>query len=195
ELLPMNCQRCGEVCRCDQEASATATPPPLPAANESALVSPQQNGASTDPSDEIASAWRDELSTKLSNYRARRKPRPPRYPSLRLRFEAESSTSAPVNPELPAFETISNQALALDGMTELPAAAEAEWEPSHSESSDGPAEGESSRIATSPRPSQGARIIEFPRSPEFRSTEFLSEFQRSEPTPPASYNELAGPVM
>lgn len=228
----MNCQRCGEVCRCDPESFSTATPRLAPGTSESLESASQlvpetveqetegcpisrvfgekwgfdtpnhedptlrksaKNGAPDTQSDESASAWRDELTAKLSNYRARRKPRPPRYPSLRLRFEAESSSSAPVNSELPGFETISHQALALDGMTQLPATAEPKWEPSaHSQSSgtDG-----SSLAPTGPKPNHGARIIEFPRSPEFRSPEFRSEFQRSDPAPPMSYNELAGPVM
>jgi RDD family len=35
-----------------------------------------------------ADSWRRELSARLSSYRARRRPKPPRYPSLRLKFEA-----------------------------------------------------------------------------------------------------------
>jgi hypothetical protein len=202
----MNCQRCGEVCRCDPEPSSTATPRLAPGTSEglepesqlaSEAVEHEKDAASTDTLEETASAWRDELTAKLSNYRARRKPRPPRYPSLRLRFEAELSNSAAANSELASFETMSHQALALDGMTELPATAEAEWQPSHSESSD-PAGGGNSRAPVGPRANQGARIIEFPRSPEFRSEfppEFRSVFVRSDPAPPTSYDELAGPVM
>jgi uncharacterized RDD family membrane protein YckC len=212
ELLPMNCLRCGEVCRCDPEPSSTATSRLTADANESlppaSHLAPQdtapreaavpekapllakdaRNGAPADTPDENASAWRDELTAKLSNYRARRKPRPPRYPSLRLRFEAESSSFASANSDAAAFETISHQALALDGMTELPTPADAEMDlPSHSESSgtDG-----SSLAPASPRPSHGARIIEFPRASECRP-----EFLRSDPAPPTPYNELAGPVM
>ena len=158
------------------------------------LAKDAENGAPADTPDEAASAWRDELTAKLSNYRARRKPRPPRYPSLRLRFEAESSSSAPANSELAGFETLSHQALALDGMTELPAPADAECEALPSASSAESAERGNSRGPASPRASHGARIIEFPRSPEFRS-EFPAEFLRSDLAPPASYNELAGPVM
>lgn len=214
----MNCQRCGEVCRCDPEASSTATPRLTPDASESLAPAPHlalqetslleansndpqspeaaasQAPSEVVPADETASAWRDELTAKLSNYRARRKPRPPRYPSLRLRFEAESSSSAPASPAPAAFETVSHQALALDGMTQLPTPAEAESEPSPTVSSAESAEGGNSRGPANPRPNHGARIIEFPRSPEFRS-EFQSEFLRSDPPAPTSYNELAGPVM
>ena len=148
-----------------------------------------KNGAPADTQDETASAWRDELTAKLSNYRARRKPRPPRYPSLRLRFDVELSGSAPANSD-PAFETVSHQALALDRMTQLPAPAEAECETLPSESCAESAGSGNSRGPSSPRSSHGARIIEFPRSAEVRS-----EFLRSDPPAPSTDNELAGPVM
>jgi uncharacterized RDD family membrane protein YckC len=210
----MNCQRCGEVCRCDVEPQLSdsakdggpisdhlgekACPEPVegwgfdptdqqgPTFHQSA-----KNGAPNPQPDENPSAWRDELNAKLSNYRARRKARPPRYPSLRLRFEAESSSSSSADSDPAAFETVSHQALALDGMTQLPMPAEGECETLPSQSS---AKSGSSRGSASPRASHGARIIEFPHSPEFRS-EFPSEFLRSDPAPPTSYNELAGPVM
>lgn len=40
---------------------------------------------------EEAPAWRDEVAERLNRYRSRRKPPPPRYPSLSLRFEPEQS--------------------------------------------------------------------------------------------------------
>jgi uncharacterized RDD family membrane protein YckC len=74
---------------------------------------------------EDAPAWRDELSARLNRYRARRKVRPPRYPSLSLplslQFEAREFPANPTAPaassSLPVFEAVSNQALALDGMS------------------------------------------------------------------------------
>ena len=78
------------------------------------------------------SAWRDELTARLSRYRARRKMRPPRYPSLRLPFDAHRSLDLPrlelpraesprldspgdtMRPLEPVFEVASNRALALD---------------------------------------------------------------------------------
>jgi uncharacterized RDD family membrane protein YckC len=44
------------------------------------------------PSQEIALSpeagdWKDEVAARLNSYRARRKPRPPKYPSLRLKFD------------------------------------------------------------------------------------------------------------
>src|SRR5205807_10295558 len=35
---------------------------------------------------EGSSSWRDEVAARLDNYRARRRPRGPRYPSMRLKF-------------------------------------------------------------------------------------------------------------
>jgi uncharacterized RDD family membrane protein YckC len=68
-------------------------------------------------------AWRGELSARLNRYRARRKVRPPRYPSLSLRFEAAevpASTSAQNAFSPPDFEPVSDHALALDGMRRGP---------------------------------------------------------------------------
>ena len=41
-------------------------------------------------------SWRDEVSARLQKYRARRRPREPRYPSLRLKFETPQSRATPV---------------------------------------------------------------------------------------------------
>ena len=203
----MNCPRCGEVCRCHPRESSGPPSNGL-VAHENTVVESQSSSPATSAdrhsqevdasavsaSQEDGVAWRDELTAKLSSYRARRKPRPPRYPSLRLRFEAQSSaaSSAETAPSV-AFETQSHQALALDGMTELPATAETDWEPASPEGSSSAASGRvesceenmSARDLRDARANHGARIIEFPRSPEF---------ERWEPAPPPS-NELAGPVM
>src|SRR5579863_8376274 len=55
----MPCPLCGDNCRCSSDAS------------------------------DDSSLWRLEVAARLNRYQARRKPRPPRYPSLRLRFEPE----------------------------------------------------------------------------------------------------------
>ena len=49
-------------------------------------------------------AWRREVADRLSHYRARRRTREPRYPSLQLKFETEPSSAAPVEP--PAGPTV-----------------------------------------------------------------------------------------
>jgi uncharacterized RDD family membrane protein YckC len=53
---------------------------------------------------EDSPAWRDEVAVRLSRYRARRTPRPPRYPSLRLRFDDPAPHSEPMSPANPGFE-------------------------------------------------------------------------------------------
>ena len=40
-----------------------------------------------EPSGNDQSSWRQEVSAKLNNYKARKQPREPRYPSLQLKFE------------------------------------------------------------------------------------------------------------
>ena len=73
---------------------------------------------------EESTAWRQEVAARLNRYQARRKPRPPRYPSLRLRFDEEDHhrTASGIPVESPAFQqritTVSNQALALDGFAD-----------------------------------------------------------------------------
>ena|SRR5262245_57112397 len=54
-----------------------------------------------------ANDWREEVSARLNRYRARRHPRAPRYPSLRLKFETPESSWAPSSraSEAPAFLT------------------------------------------------------------------------------------------
>ncbi len=81
----MSCSLCGDVCRCVPGArpakdSGLETGVPestsgIATAQESLL--PGQDGSS----------WRKEVSERLNRYHARRRPRPPRYPSLRLKFE------------------------------------------------------------------------------------------------------------
>ena len=166
----MNCPLCGEVCRCHPE--------PFPAPDAKAAV----------PESGEAEAWRGELSARLDRYRARRKVRPPRYPSLSLRFEAfELSTNANVDSgslPLPAFETASHHALALDGMMQEPmTAATAEVEQSPEALAAPPSVRPPVGIITEAHASfghAGAKIIEFPR------------FAWGPPAPPP--DQLAEPV-
>ena len=171
----MNCPQCGEVCRCPSEYLAVSDPK-----------------AAVDATAE-ANAWRDELSARVNRYRARRKVRPPRYPSLSLRFDGfelprvnPGSESSPLS----TFEPVSNQALALDGMTqEPPAAAEfaarslptiaAETGPAPVHRS-GNSRAGNSGAANSGAGYSGAKIIEFPR------------FAWEPPAPPP--DQLAEPV-
>jgi uncharacterized RDD family membrane protein YckC len=61
-----------------------------------------QQAASVEPAEvqppQDPDARRREVADRLSHYRARRRTREPRYPSLQLKFETEPSSTAPVEP-------------------------------------------------------------------------------------------------
>src|ERR1700738_1744623 len=145
----MNCPQCGDVCSCLPEPSPTASPRWMPdaenrerpsilvtsghaAVEDSQLLDPGLHAreayalpedARTESEAQAGEgpAWRDELSARLHRYRAPPEARPPRYPALLLAFDAPSppAPSSPVSRSTPEFETASNQALALDGLTEM----------------------------------------------------------------------------
>src|SRR5271165_2921901 len=107
----MPCPLCGDICRCSSNVDSAASPrwltdaDPCPAAATPpvALQAPEaetlsrhpaegplpESGDSNEPPAEDSSPWRQEVAARLNRYQARRKPRPPRYPSLRLRFDQE----------------------------------------------------------------------------------------------------------
>lgn len=127
-------------------------------------------------------AWREELSARLNHYRARRKPRPPRYPSLRLRFDppVQSAAEGFISRPTTAFETASNQALALDGLAEvssIPAQDEApRSQPPSSLNAQGTITATSQPPAHSDVRTGTAKIIEFPRfTPPTTSPDELAE--------------------
>jgi uncharacterized RDD family membrane protein YckC len=172
-LAFMNCPQCGEICSCYSES--------VPAFESEPAVA--ESGE--------AQAWRDELSTRVNRYRARRKARPPRYPSLSLRFEAfESTTNANAisgTGSLPAYESVSNHALALDGMRQPQpsAAAEATEEvqsPQVVSADVTPVHHSAAQfsVGQASRGQASAKIIEFPR------------FAWGPPAPPP--DQLAEPV-
>jgi uncharacterized RDD family membrane protein YckC len=189
-LAFMNCPLCGEVCHCQSEplpsASAQRRPDlesrsPLASALgsnalESNWISPEVAELPTAD----APAWRNELSARLNRYRARRKVRPPRYPSLSLQFEphqlsSSSDVRGPSSPP-PAFENISNHALALDGLRpDLSAAVEAEVQSRQARAAEA-----APQPIQQPAGHSGAKIIEFPR------------FAWGPPAPPP--DQLAEPV-
>src|SRR5580700_2107456 len=92
----MPCPLCGDNCRCSFAAYLAAPPhagPETPEANASSLPPPNEASAPSlgnQSALDDSPAWRQEVAARLSRYQARRKPRPPRYPSLRLRFEEEN---------------------------------------------------------------------------------------------------------
>ena len=58
-------------------------------------------------------AWRREVAARLSHYRARRRTREPRYPSLQLKFETEPSSTIP-EPTLPSIAPVDRERQAAD---------------------------------------------------------------------------------
>src|SRR5947209_10471232 len=107
----MPCLLCGDICRCSSDANSVASPRWLADATPSAGMSDSQTElrreesvsqfaktpVSHDSGEPVAgdsTAWRQEVAARLNRYQARRKPRPPRYPSLRLRFEEEPTPAA-----------------------------------------------------------------------------------------------------
>jgi uncharacterized RDD family membrane protein YckC len=134
----------GEACHCQSEPPPAALPPSrgeketgeATSLFASSLLTSSQDLTSqtvTLPDKSISNAtppptqsldpqpdtWRNELSARLDRFRSRRKMRPPRYPSLRLQFNAldslplaEACGQALSRTD---FEPVSDQALALDG--------------------------------------------------------------------------------
>jgi uncharacterized RDD family membrane protein YckC len=161
----------------------------------------QPEASSESPAETAAddSAWRDELSARLNRYRARRKMSPPRYPSLKLKFDSGESlrrTDAP-HSSLVSFEPLSDRALALDDMTapevtgehlhpaslpiqSLPIQAPPLTDPSSHSGAQSRAHSGAHSAAHSGAHS-GAKIIEFPR------------FAWAPPPPPL--DQLAEPVI
>src|SRR5580692_7340256 len=183
----MACLRCGDICRCSSEEVSTGsrhwrsgvdahadaettaslemqamTDPNPPSAAEAAPPGTDDKESATDDS----ATWRLEVAARLNRYQSRRKPRPPRYPSLRLPFDADA---ARVRPEVSVFHvSTSNQALALDEFavevprSELSATVRNDCAletaaSSYAEKLPNPASASFSATAT-------AKIIEFPRS-------------------------------
>jgi uncharacterized RDD family membrane protein YckC len=196
----MPCPLCGDICRCGSEEGSSATPRWLPEVDlrpdparasqeveetdESTATLPPEIPLLGDGSEamlEDFAVWRQEVAARLNRYQSRRKPRPPRYPSLRLRFEAEdlifdptSMTEASVSQIMPV---VSNQALAFDRFTED---SQAMPEPL-------PAGFEATRRAAEMPP----EIAPVPAA----VTAKIIEFPRSWTPPPAPLDELAEPVI
>jgi uncharacterized RDD family membrane protein YckC len=122
---------------------------------QAGLLEPQDSGA-----------WRNEVTARVNNYRARRRPRAPRYPSLQLKFDppepswtANRATIQPGNTTAPG-----RLAVAMQDTLAVPR----EDQPTATDGADDLNVGEA-----------GARILEFPRSAS---------------SPPV-FDELAEPVV
>jgi uncharacterized RDD family membrane protein YckC len=154
-----------------------------------------------DSAAEDSSAWRQEIATRLNRYQARRKPRPPRYPSLRLHFEQEPPVSTrTVSDDYvaspPALSTFTQQALALDGFSSraLDSAELLKSAPPEAPASAATAPpwrfDDSAVVSTdaSMVPHSAASITAHP-------TAKIIEFPRSWTPPVAPLDELAEPIM
>lgn len=96
----------------------------------------------------------------MNRYRARRKIRPPRYPSLRLQFDrAESAeTTVSVSASQPAFDAVSDRALALDGTRQIPSVSDRDGAAGAEPSGDAAPQSVPLSYGNS-----GAKVLEFPR--------------------------------
>ena len=117
--------------------------------------------------------WREEVSARLNRYRARRRPRAPRYPSLRLKFDTLENSWAPSTraSEAPALAArhaaVEEPAPPIAAPDPIPPLMPApEPTPRH--------------VAPSPASETSAKIIEFPKWTY---------------TPPVRYSDLAEPVI
>jgi uncharacterized RDD family membrane protein YckC len=139
-------------------------------------------------------AWRNEVAARVNKYRARRRPREPRYPSLQLKFEPyEPLPGSRAAAEASAPARCVHQAISLDSA--VPVVEMASLEPLE-------------YMAPPPAaPETTARILEFPRSLTFMPPQPLDElaepvFDRPrildvpdvEPPPPALGGILIEPV-
>jgi len=219
----MPCPLCGDICRCSSVAQSAAaprwlndadiepaTPPAEPQARRTETVggdpeedSPPDNSICNESAPEDSSAWRQEVAARLNRYQARRKPRPPRYPSLRLRFEQEDSardaSNIPVDSQAyqQRISTTSNQALALDTFAD--SAAEEVETPALT-----PLAGSETQApqdtAAFPQGVESPQPTTPPTAPltvpiTAPITAKIIEFPRSWTPPPAPLDELAEPVV
>lgn len=187
----MSCAVCGEICQCSSEAQ-TSSPSAAGieqrndgcARNEPRPLPPETAGAAAPPA-ETSSAWRDEVSVRLNRYNSRRKPKPPRYPSLQLpigksspsRSAAECSIFAQRTHDSLAFDTFSRAA---HPSGQAQSAEEVSLEVSPAIEREQRNESSSDALAFNPVVFPTAKIIEFPRP-------------WTPPAPPA--DQLAEPVI
>jgi uncharacterized RDD family membrane protein YckC len=154
------------VTRSDASAEGVASPA------DSGHHACNDNDMERKDSDEIsthdAGYWKDEVAARLNYYRARRKPRPPRYPSLRLKFEgpARDSSNDP-----PRYSPTTRESVAFQSL---------EVSPPQVQTATSPETVHVKNVSTT----ETAQIIEFPRAYE------LPVY-----APPLTADELAEPVF
>jgi uncharacterized RDD family membrane protein YckC len=99
-------------------------------------------------------AWRGEVAARVHNYRARRRPRAPRYPSLQLKFDPPQPVWAPPAATSPPAATTTSSQLAVAMQDTISVPREAESVPPGTDDA-------SDRLNLA---EAGAKILEFPRS-------------------------------
>jgi hypothetical protein len=175
----MSCPLCGDVCRCCSEPNRDR--------GQSRPAEPFENKGSEPPAAPDSQPWRAELAARLNRYQSRRKPRPPRYPSLYLRFEDSAGASDQSALATAVFAPASHRALALDGFADksdpqAPPPIQVHPHLPHDSAflAARASHGSDSVGVTSSATGPTAKIIEFPRS-------------WTSPAPPL--DELAEPVL
>jgi hypothetical protein len=160
----MSCSLCGEVCQCVPSPVVEDTTaeregiglraPEVPTLRQDKLLTEEDVGS-----------WRKEVTERLSRYHAKRRPRPPRYPSLRLKFDTPDArwSAPPSDPVLSAPSAqataqacaVTRQAVAVNYVEPLPEASSApEIQPA-----DVP-----TATPKRNRTEHSAKLIEFPRT-------------------------------
>ena len=143
---------------CENAPAAGPDSPPVASADDGIVVTEMVQDTPHTLQTELleprdSESWRNELAARVNNYRARRRPRLPRYPSLQLKFDApESAWMA---------HSDSSQRVPLPAANRLAVARQDALRTQEEQSI--PlriAETDTSTVAET-----GARILEFPRSP------------------------------
>jgi uncharacterized RDD family membrane protein YckC len=123
----------------------------------------EERPIATDPPPRVDDSWRDEVAEKVNHYRARRRQRAVHYPSLQLTFESQELRPASPSRNSSQSSSPASNRLAVASQQQPEAIIHGADE-----------------IAVNPIPSEGAKIIEFPRASVL---------------PPMTIDELAEPVL
>ena len=91
-----------------QEVATSQTEPDAGGEKAQGAATPPEPAEQQQPPD--PDAWRREVAARLSHYRARRRTREPRYPSLQLKFETEPSSITPEPTLSPAAPVVRDTA-------------------------------------------------------------------------------------
>ena len=157
---------------------AVAQPSVGPSIDPSAGPSAEANVADANAKGN-ADSWRVEVAARLERYRTRRKPRTPRYPSLRLPFDAPESWSRPG----PASGAGAIKTAVV--LTEKEFGFQASAAPAETTDPDFAGPRRLSKQDSEQAPDSSAKVIEFPRSaaiPVFHPSDLADPvFDRNRP--------------